>query len=275
MVIKRIREIYSLIGVNGLCRYFLYKFLDFNLQNFKSTLQLIEWSRKGESDIKRKGAYLILRSLPTFRGINFYFRPFSSDSGVVKQHFLSKELQPVIDYFRSISQVPQLMLDAGGNIGAAARFLQLHFPEIQIIVIEPSMENCKVIKQNLIGVNFRLYRNALWYQTEKLSLDESKGAWGIRVSSFTGKGDAVEAVNIQKILELSQWGIPDFLKIDIEGAEEEIFQNDPKFKEILNKVQCVSIEPHSLYGEKLIRNVLSEAGFHIENHGELIFGFRY
>ncbi|MBB6327820.1 FkbM family methyltransferase [Algoriphagus iocasae] len=244
------------------------------MQSFKSTLQLIEWSRKGESDIQRKGEYLLLKSFPYFREVNFYFRPVSSDSSVVKQHFLSRELQPVIEYFQSISQFPKVMVDAGGNIGAASRFLQLNFPEIKIIVIEPSKENCKVIKQNLNGVEYQLYPNALWFQSEKLSLDETKGAWGIRVSSFSGTGDSVEGLSLQMILNLSEWGIPDFLKIDIEGAEEEIFQNDTNFKEILKKVRCISIEPHSRHGERLIRNVLSESGFNIENHGELIYGFR-
>jgi len=275
MVKKRIREIFSLMGFRGLVAFSFYKMLYPTLQNFKSTLQLIEWCRKSKPVVKKEGGYLRLEDLPSFPQANFYFRPFSSDSLVVKQHFFSTELKPVVEYFQSISYVPSLMVDAGGNIGAAARFIQLHFPKIKTIVIEPSEENCRLILMNCEEVDYKLFPNALWHQSEKLSLDMTKEAWGIRVSSFSGKGKSVEAITLQTILNQAGWGVPDFLKIDIEGAEEEIFEKDRELKQILNKVRCVSIEPHSEKGSLLIRNVLNECGFKIAHHGELIYGFRY
>jgi len=263
------------MGLRGLATYLLYRFSYLNLQNFKSTLQLIEWSRKENSEIKKAKSYLMLESLPAFPLAIFFFRPFSSDSLVVRQHFFSTELKPVIEYFKSISYVPSLMVDAGGNIGAASRFIQLNFPEIKTIIIEPSEENCRMINMNLKEIDYQLYPNALWYRTEVLAIDDTKDAWGIRVSSFSGKGKLVEAMPLQIILNQAGWGLPDFLKIDIEGAEEEIFQKDPDLINILKRVRCVSVEPHSIRGDKLIRNVLSESGFSVEHHGELIYGFRY
>jgi FkbM family methyltransferase len=275
MVKKRIREIYSLMGFRGLVAFSLYKMLYPTLQNFKSTLQLIEWSRKSKPVVKKDGGYLMLGDLPSFPQAKFYFRPYSSDSLVVKQHFFSTELKPVIEFFQSISYVPSLMVDAGGNIGAAARFIQLHFPKIKTIVIEPSEENCRLIKMNCKEADYKLFPNALWYQAEKLSLDMTNEAWGIRVSSFSGKGKSVEAMTLQTILNQAAWGVPDFLKIDIEGSEEKIFEKDGDLKQILTNVRCVSIEPHSEKGSLLIRNVLYECGFKIAHHGELIYGFRY
>lgn len=274
-VLKKISVLYSLIGLRGLATYLLYRFSYPNLQNFKSTLQLIEWSRKENSEIKKTENYLMLESLPAFPLANFFFRPFSSDSLIIKQHFFANELAPVVKYFKSIGHFPQIMLDAGGNIGAASKFIQLHFPKIKTVVIEPSEENCKLINLNLKGINYQLYQNALWYQSEKLSLDVTKEAWGIRVSSFSGIGKSVEAMTLQTILNQAGWGVPDFLKIDIEGAEEEIFDKDRELKQILKNVRCVSIEPHSEKGGLLIRNVLLECGFKIAHHGELIYGFRY
>lgn len=275
MDLKKFKEQYALMGWKGLILFSLYRLLYYRLQNFKSTLNLIEWSKKESGRIEKARGYLMLRDLPSFSASNFYFRPFGSDPLVVKQHFFDNELAPVLKFFQAISHVPRLMLDAGGNIGAASRYIQLHYPEIKTIVVEPYKENCKVIEMNLTNVDYKLYPNALWYQPERLFLDETYEAWGIKVSSISGKGSSVEAKTIRGILNESGWGMPDFLKIDIEGAEEEIFQKDFELKQILNNVLCASIEPHSPQGEKIIKSVLAECGFTVEYHGELIYGFRY
>jgi FkbM family methyltransferase len=274
MVYKRVREVYTTLGLRGLILFGLYKILYFKLQNFKSTLQLMEWARKERVEIRRSKDCLMLNSLPFFPTANFYFRPFTSDAMVVHQHFFQRELAPVVDYFKTISHDPKLMVDAGGNIGAATRFLQLHFLGLKSIIVEPSEANCRLIKKNLIPNQFHLIQGAVWYEKAPLSFSGSAEAWAIKVKASQSKSNTIPGYTLSDVLKMAKWGSADFIKIDIEGAEEEIFEKDPNLKLILQSVKCVSVEPHSKLGHQLIQKVFQECGFRVEHHGELIYGFR-
>jgi FkbM family methyltransferase len=274
MVYKRVREVYTTLGLRGLILFGLYKILYFKLQNFKSTLQLMEWARKERVEIRKNRECLMLDSLPFYPTANFYFRPFTSDAMVVRQHFFQRELAPVVDYFKSISHDPKLMVDAGGNIGAATRFLQLHFPGLKSLIIEPSESNCRMIKKNIISDQFHLVQGALWYEEASLSFSGSAEAWAIKVKASQSKSNTIPGYTLSEILKMAKWGSPDFIKIDIEGAEEEIFEKDTNLKQIFRSVKCVTVEPHSELGKDLIHKVFQDCGFQVEYHGELIFGFR-
>lgn len=275
MALKRVREVYTLIGLRGLILFGLYKVLYFKLQNFKSTLQLMEWARKEGVGIQRNKNCLVLDSLPFYPTENFYFRPFTSDALVVRQHFFYQELTPVVDYFKSKFYTPLLMVDAGGNIGAATRFLQLHFPSLKSVIIEPSASNCMLIKKNLVGDQFYLVQGALWFEKSWLSFSGSAEAWAIKVKASQTKLNGIPAFTLKELIENASLGVPDFIKIDIEGAEEEIFEKDFNLKQILQSVSCVTVEPHSELGQHLVQKVFKECGLRVEHHGELIYGFKY
>ncbi|RAI85589.1 FkbM family methyltransferase [Algoriphagus yeomjeoni] len=272
---KKINQVIRAFGVIGAFWLILYKFLYPKLQAFKSSLELLEWGVKHEAILKRKNNLIHLQGLPNFPKSSMWFRPFTSDSLVVRQHYFSYELQPVVEYFKQIKKEPQLMIDAGGNIGVATRYMQEYFPALKALVLEAAGSNCNVAKINLDPLRSILWEKALWWRSEELNFNNNDSAWAIRVSDKPGNGNGkVSGISLSQILAMEEYAEADFIKIDIEGAEEQVFELDKKLPEFLEKVACITVEPHSEYGRELLERKLKDWGYQIEYHGELIFGFR-
>lgn len=269
----KIRVVFNNLGFIGVCYLILYKFLFQRLKSFKASLELLEWSLKNNISISSTKKFLIIHEFPGFGIGSFTFRPFSSDSLVVRQHFFGKELAPIVSYFNSKLTSPKFMIDAGGNIGASACFMHWNFPELRSLVLEPSVSNLNVAKINLAQENSILLDKALWWRSEILNFDESNIAWARKVSKISS-GKKVQSVALSEILELEEFSNPDYIKIDIEGAEEEVFEKDIRLGDLLHSVACISVEPHSEKGRILIESKLSSWGYRVEYSGELIIGFR-
>jgi hypothetical protein len=83
----------------------------------------------------------------------------------------------------------------------------------------------------------------------------------------------VEAISINDIIQMYHWSNIDVLKIDIEGAERYLFQNN-YFKTFLPKVKCLVIEIHDEYDiRRTIYDVLKENSFDFTDAGELTIAF--
>lgn len=272
---NKMKRVVRVFGWTGGLLLILYKLFYSKLQAFKSSLELLEWAERNQSNLKANGRLVVLEGLPHFPEKMFAFRPFSSDSLVVRQHFFSHELQPVVQYFRRSGRELRKMIDAGGNIGASACYMHWRFPEMKSLVLEPSQANFEVVKVNLNDYSAEIWQKALWWRSEMLSLDESKSAWAIKVSrNSNNRKTGVEGIALSKILSGQDFAHPDYIKIDIEGAEEEVFEKDESLGHFLGQVSCISVEPHSEKGRLLIERKLAEWGYRIEHHGELVFGFR-
>jgi hypothetical protein len=77
---------------------------------------------------------------------------------------------------------------------------------------------------------------------------------------------SVEVMTIPDMLALSPTGRIDVLKIDIEGAELELFRGPCDW---LRAVGCVSIELHGEAAKVEIPRTLIAAGFKLSQHGSL------
>lgn len=251
----------------------IYKLFYHRLQAFKSSLILLEWTQRNNAKLSKKKEVVLIEGLPNFQGKPFAFRPFTTDSLVLRQHFFHRELGPVVDYFKTRKVIPKLMIDAGGNIGTSACFMHGHFPSLKSLVLEPSNSNCKVARFNLGDENSVIMEKALWWRNEVLNFDETRSAWAMRVSN-TSSGKKVSGIALSEILQMEEFSSPDYIKIDIEGAEEEVFEKDYLLDNLLHSVACVSVEPHSERGKILIEIKLKSWGYRIEYSGELIIGFR-
>ena len=269
----KVIQVFKVYGILGVAYLILYKFFFIKHQPFKNSLEILEWALKNGIRLEKNRKSVAIYGLPGFLSKVFYFRPFSSDSMVVKQHFFSQELAPIVAYFRQKDLTPRLMIDAGGNIGVTACYMHWHFPGMRSLFLEPSNSNIKVAKENLKQENSLIWEKALWHRSELLKFDERRGAWAMRISGSTS-GKEVEAVSLSEILSDPEFQNPDYIKTDIEGAEEEVFEKDEKLGKLIQSVSCISVEPHSEKGSLLINKKLSSWGFRVEYHGELIIGFR-
>ena len=141
---------------------------------------------------------------------------------------------------------PKLILDCGGNIGCAAVYFANKYPTAQVYSIEPETNNFKLLTFNtaLYG-NIHPLKSALWDKETFIRVETEGHGVGDFMTFETTADDpeAFRTTTVAKLLRDSGCDEVDFLKIDIEGAEKEIF-SAPDVDEWLPKVKVLAIELH-------------------------------
>lgn len=141
---------------------------------------------------------------------------------------------------------PKLILDCGGNIGSAAVYFANKYPESIIYSIEPEKNGFKLLQYNaFLYENIRPIKSALW-DKETFIRVEDKGfgmAGFMTVETTADDPDAFKTTTVSKLLADSELEEIDILKIDIEGAEKEVFAA-PDVDDWLPKVKVLTIELH-------------------------------
>jgi FkbM family methyltransferase len=141
-------------------------------------------------------------------------------------------------------------VDAGANTGLASIFFSNKFPEARIIAIEPEASNYEMLKMNVAPYRNIITMNAaLWGKNEEINVvDPGLGKWGFMTIDNDNKekvvGDMchkVQGITIDKLME--DLGIEriDILKIDIEGAEKEVFEVSSSW---IDRVDAIIVELH-------------------------------
>lgn len=183
--------------------------------------------------------------------IKLFIRPGTSDIKVFKHIFKDGEYSFLYD----LKYKPKVILDGGANCGFASIQIALLFPHAKIVALEPSPDNFKALKRNIdiASLNSRIEAKniGLWYRTAHLLLqmkgrdikDSKKetAKWSVRVKE-TRDETAIVGMSINTLKEVNAYHEFDFVKIDIEGAEYEVFKHGNI--EWLSKVRLLSIEMH-------------------------------
>jgi len=140
------------------------------------------------------------------------------------------------------------ILDAGGYIGTSAIALNKVFPKANIIVIEPSDANIKILKKNVANIdNIKVVHGALVAETtETIALRNlGTGEWGFSIVEQPLDLEATEILHQTPAYTISELIGPDenigLLKLDIEGGEADIIKRDRK---TLNSIPIVFAELH-------------------------------
>jgi len=162
--------------------------------------------------------------------------------------FTSEEKDPII-------------LDCGANIGTSCVYFKKLYPTSKIIAFEADLVIADILKSNIEFnkiANVEIINKAVWINDNGVSF-ASEGSDG---SSIFGIGDKVIVPSIRLKDILDQMERVDILKMDIEGAENEVLID---CKNSLNHVKNIFIEYHSFpnQNQKLneILEVLSQNGF--------------
>ncbi len=174
----------------------------------------------------------------------FRLRIPSSDLPTYEQVFINQE------YDFLVKTQPKTIVDAGANIGLASIYFVNKYPDAKIIAIEPEQSNFELLKDNVAPYpNIIPIQAALWHKNDQINLiDPGLGKWGfmteMKDSSENLPGDichTVEAITVDKIMKEFNLEKIDILKIDIEGAEREVFSNTSSW---IEKVDSIIIELH-------------------------------
>ncbi|MDX2108628.1 MAG: FkbM family methyltransferase [Verrucomicrobiota bacterium] len=174
----------------------------------------------------------------------FYLRHGTSDIPTFYQVFLNKE------YDFTVVKSPKVIIDAGANIGMASIYFANRYPDAKIIALEPEQSNFKLLETNVAPYpNVVPVHAALWHKNEEINLvDPSLGKWGFMTeaknASERSTGDvrhAVKAMTIDRLMHSYSLERIDILKVDIEGAEREVFSDSSAW---IENVDAIIIELH-------------------------------
>ena len=166
-----------------------------------------------------------------------YFRGGSSDLANFDQIFGLKELSV------PLPKPPARILDLGAYVGYAAVYLAHQFPEAEIVCVEPSVANFRLLNLNTSAYpRVRRLNGAVWSHATKLAVEGYElGDWGTHFSAGSERG-GTPALSVEDILATVGWDRADFIKCDIEGSERELFAD--RAARWHQDALCVTVETH-------------------------------
>jgi FkbM family methyltransferase len=163
-------------------------------------------------------------------------RPNTSDMDVFQQVFINEEYEFPLD------KAPEVIVDAGSNIGLASIYYSIKYPDAKIIAIEPEDSNFLLLRENIKNYpNIVSTHKALWHTKTRLKISNPLGSkFSFRVETAD---DSQEVISLTMEELMDEYGLSfiDILKMDIEGAEKEVFSQSLKW---LSKVGMIAIELH-------------------------------
>jgi len=173
--------------------------------------------------------------LPIKDGQPVSLRARSSDIHVYEDTFLWKH------YDLPYAAKPTTIVDAGAHIGLASIDFAQRFPDATIIALEPHPDNFALLEANTKAYsNIHTLNAALWPTEGSLEISNpGASTWSFQCDP-NQNGD-IKAVTANSILTDFKIGTLDLLKIDIEGAEKELFATDTQW---LKKVTSIIVELH-------------------------------
>lgn len=203
----------------------------------------------------------------------FFLRLLSSDIPTYEQVFINQ------DYDFLVERQPKVIVDAGANIGLASILFANRYPDAKIIAIEPENSNFELLKKNADPYpNIIPLHAALWHKNEEINLiDPGLGKWGFITETNTSSGNlpgrlchTVMAMTLEKIMKDHNLSNINILKIDIEGAEKEVFSDTSPW---IEKIDSLIIELHERMKAGCTTSFYSGAkGFDKEwKHGENVY----
>lgn len=133
-----------------------------------------------------------------------------------------------------------LVIDAGANIGASSLLFSMLFPRGTVIAIEPDPRNVELLTRNCsAAAGVRIVTAAIGATDGSAMLDSASNP---RSSRVCAEGTIrVDVVSINALLARAPEYLPLMLKIDIEGAEQELFSGDCGW---IDRFPIISMEPH-------------------------------
>jgi FkbM family methyltransferase len=208
--------------------------------------------------------YFIRRVYYKIKFRRLIIRPDTSDFKVFEQIFLFKE------YDIKIPFEPNLIIDAGANVGYASIYFAKRFPNCKIIALEPEKTNFDTLLLNCKNMpNIIPLKKGLWHENTVLYIDNiNDNKWSFELTTEAKEhGIAIETCTISELEK--QYGAIDILKMDIEGAEKEVFEYNSS--EWPGRIKLIIVETHDHKKNNCSQTVhasIMNFDFHHFRHGE-------
>ena len=196
----------------------------------------------------------------------------SSDVLTFFQLYIAKEYKPAFDFFHE--KDIKTILDCGANVGYFTVQAHLHFPQAYILAVEPAKNNFQELEQNLKlnlpSESFKTLQAAIWISTDQLDINNKDSEWAYQVNKSKATSGQVSGYPISYFKEVLDSDKIDLLKLDVEGTEDILFQDNNFLNSIRENVKYLVLEIHdNLANRKIIHKKLTECGFEFFEKGEL------
>jgi FkbM family methyltransferase len=201
-------------------------------------------------------------------------RPGTSDLDVFTQVFLEREYSAL-----NGGPEPGLILDLGANVGYTTAYFLSRFPRARLLAVEPDAGNFALLQRNVAPYEPRakLLRAAIWSRSVPLVLSEApyrdSREWSRQVRECRpGEIPEFPGIEMKDLLRDSGESRISILKLDVEGAEREVFTaSDLTW---LNRVDRIAVELHDEFCEQAFFQAIAPHPFRISKRGELVLAFR-
>ncbi len=173
------------------------------------------------------------------------------------------------------------IVSLGANAGYATTDFACRYPQARILAVEMDADNARMCERN---TNFAAGRvtvvNAAIWSSDGTVDYGGQDVHDLRVSSLGDDGTAAapsrraRAISIDTLFAEHHVQSVDFLKMDIEGAEAEVFAGKTGW---LQKVRAILVEIHPPATPAMCQAALERAGFRVSHHHldhEAVFGIR-
>lgn len=263
-----------------LCIVAIARFNDLFSKNFYEIWKVLKFLWDKGFQIERKSDQNIINFVVNEKNVKLALRRSSSDFAVFDQVFVEGEYAPLLFLVENHKIQIRSIVDLGANIGFATIFLKSHFTTAKIFSIEPYAPNFEMLKKNVEMNNFQeitFIQKAIWSHDTPVTIvrDWCDGRdWAVQVSESKKSKEEVSAISLTTLIDENNLTGIDLLKIDIEGAELNLFKNDLRLPSILkSKVKIIAMELHGSMEERyFITSLLIQNSFDCYFLGETIFG---
>jgi FkbM family methyltransferase len=192
-------------------------------------------------------------------GIKFpvYLRVRTSDVALYRCILLEGEYQVDLPFS------PQTIVDLGANCGLTSVYYANKYPKARIIAVEPEETNYHCLVRNVSQYpNVVPIRAAVWNKDGEVSTVDVGNDWACQVS----EGSGCRAITMRTLMAETGVDSIDLLKVDIEGAEKEIFSQC----DWIDRVRVLIVELHDRF-KPGCRETVERAtqGWHQYERGEL------
>jgi FkbM family methyltransferase len=167
---------------------------------------------------------------------------------------------------RVVPASPAVIVDLGANIGLATLFLADRFRGATHVCVEPNPGNLALLRTNVsfLGDRVTIVEGAASARPGEARFFDSAWSWGGHLVADGPSSRSVRCVTVDEVMAAYRLEAIDVLKVDIEGAEREIFSPGPAW---LPKAGFVMIELHNGYSVQEFRADVASSGFRVLEPG--------
>lgn len=161
-----------------------------------------------------------------FPGIRhrIYLRAQTSDFKLFRNIFIEEE------YDIDLPFTPKTIIDGGANIGLAAIVFANKYPDAKIVCIEPESSNYNLLQKNIAAYkNIHSIKAGIWHNSSFLNIiNPQAGKWAFTIHETDHPDEnSLKGISVPDIIRECGWENADLIKLDIEGSEKEVFENNP------------------------------------------------